>query len=441
MDAAKEKYNISAERQFLGWMIVNEQFIDIIEDLFFNRKHRELYKALRSQYYSSGNISGYTLEEHALTVAECVETPFPIEYSTLLEAIERDYRYRKYLAILTSKAREAEYGERDIDELISETREELSRVAAEGEKEEYDHQKSVYEWVTGVDEARTAKEEDGSLKRFSGYECGINNLDLALNGFQPGLSYVIGGLKKTGKSRMAMFLASRFLQQGLGGIAFSMEMKINKIHNCIVAERTEVNTAIFKTPKVSPAQMIKISSEAISRYMMQSFYISVRSGINPNYVRSIIQKRKIKNRVDFVIVDYIQRMRVRAESRAKEVERCALDLADIARDENVVMIILSQLSNEAEKMSFGSNKDKDTGKSKQKPMAPIYAFFKESGAIIESCDVTIALIDPNRGEPFDPASTSKDIEAIILQRDGLSDIRVNLNAQLQYSRFSEREAF
>ena len=127
--------------------------------------------------------------------------------------------------------------------------------------------------------------------------------------------------------------------------------------------------------------------------------------------------------MDFVIVDYIQRMHVAgAESRTKEVERCANELADIARDEQVVMVIISQLSAEAEKITFVQS-----SASRGKAHAPIYAFFKESGAIIEACDAAVALVDPARGTPFDTEADSKELEAIILQREGATDVFIKVN--------------
>jgi replicative DNA helicase len=137
----------------------------------------------------------------------------------------------------------------------------------------------------------------------------------------------------------------------------------------------------------------------------------------------MIEKVRTIHPVDFVVVDYIQRMRIHGmEKRVNEVERCAIDLADIGRDQNVIMIVLSQLAGAAENKNATDK-------------APIYSFFKESQAIIESADVVIALDNPERGEAKTGKETSTKLKAVILQRDGASDVEIDLSAELQYSRF------
>jgi hypothetical protein len=90
-----------------------------------------------------------------------------------------------------------------------------------------------------------------------------------------------------------------------------------------------------------------------------------------------------------------------------------------------MMIILSQISGEYEKMP---------GKS-----IPIYAFFKESQAIVEAADVVIALADPNRGKENDETQDFKSLKGIIIQRDGRGDVFCDLQARLQYAQFDETD--
>lgn len=279
----------------------------------------------------------------------------------------------------------------------------------------YDHKKSVEETVT---EIGAAKDRAGALK---GIKSMMPDIDRKINGWQHGLFYVIGGLKKTGKSRFVLSLASHWLKQGLGGIMFSLEMGTQKIHQCVFANRARVNTAVMGTGSITEQEYRKIVDE-VNMYLNEHFYISKKSGISPDEMKIIIANVKTLWPVDFIIVDYIQRMKAKAESRTKEVERCALDLADIARDENVIMIALSQLSGEAEK---------HTGE------RAVYQYLKESQAILESADCGIMLYDKNRGilDNYKPDLNSKEIVAQIIQRDGESDISFILNAQLQYSFF------
>jgi replicative DNA helicase len=215
------------------------------------------------------------------------------------------------------------------------------------------------------------------------------------------------------------------LADGLSGLVFSMEMNEKKIHDCVFGTRLKINTAKMGTNRLSQSEYQQIINEC-NNYAYQNLFISRKSGINPAFVQNMIRMRKRSGRLDFVVIDYIQRMTASGESKTKEMEKCATKLADITRDENVIMIILSQLSGEAEKRNSG---------------APIYSYIKESQAIVEAADVIIILEDPNRGKEPDGLDIPefKNLNAVVLQRDGASDIWIKLRARLQYSKFNCEE--
>jgi replicative DNA helicase len=316
---------------------------------------------------------------------------------------------------------ELEADPRLSDIVLGRAQKQINDLATFQTGDEYDHQKSVFEYMKSVEQ----KYLDPKKDKIAGFRIGIPRIDNTINGFQRGLSYIVGGLKKTGKSRFAVNVAAKLLEQSLGGVIFSMEMPVNKIHACFIANAAKIDTSNLHSGNMTPEQIGMFTHHA-NRYLGQELYISKQSAISPDVVRARIRAQRVKHAVDFVVVDYIQRMRIYGmESRTKEVERCALDLADIGRDENVIMIILSQISGEYEKMP-GRN-------------IPIYAFFKESQAIVESADVVIALYDPNRGKEQEGIEDFKNLKSVIIQRDGKGDIFCDLQARLQYAQFEETD--
>ena len=281
------------------------------------------------------------------------------------------------------------------------------------EVEDYSHKKSVEKYLNYLEKGMIGN----ALK---GVNSHLGDLDKVINGWQRGLTYVVGGLKKTGKSRFALDISSCLLSQGLCGIIFSMEMSENKIHDCIFANRLKINTAKFGTSSLTQDDYRSVIEEC-PKYMQERLFISRKSRIEPEYIKEFIRHVKRKYPVDFVIVDYIQRMKGRGESRTKEIEYCMTSIADISRDENVIMIALSQLNKDAEKKGGES---------------PIYSHYKESQAIIEAADTIITLDDPNRGKEGMGNENYKELDAIVLQRDGVSDVWIKLHAELQYSKFN-----
>jgi replicative DNA helicase len=190
------------------------------------------------------------------------------------------------------------------------------------------------------------------------------------------------------------------------------------IHTNLISNRQKVNTANVGTGRLSHEEYEKIVREAMA-YREQNLIIDRRSAIDSLTVKNQIIKYKRTKPLNFVVIDYLQRMKGDGISRAQQIESCITQLADMGRDENIIMIALSQLSGSAE----------------HKSDSPIYSFFKESQAIVEACDVALVLFDENRGS--EKSANGHEIKCTILQRDGISDYTVPLFAELQYSKFSD----
>ncbi len=412
--------NKQAELQALSWIATHREFVDIPVDYFWGEELK-VYKLLRAQYFSAGQLEPSVIDEamlHVLSAAEDYGTPYNVQ--PIIDALAKSYRLREFNNLLLKSQSELEANQDIADTIMLNMQKEITRVITSQAVDEYNHQESVHNFMKSVEEKVTSPKVD----KIAGVRIGIPKIDNTINGFQHGLTYIVGGLKKTGKSRFAINAVSKFLEQGLGGIVFSMEMPIDKIHACVVANRARIDTTNINNGNLSPEAMQKFSMTA-GKYLNENLYISKQSAISPDIVRSRVRAQRVKSKVDFVVVDYIQRMRISGmESRTKEVERCALDLADIGRDEDLIMIILSQISGEYDKM-------------RDKAGLAIYAFFKESQAIVESADAVIALDDPNRGQENDETLDYKNLKSIILQRDGKSDIFCALQARLQYAQFEE----
>jgi replicative DNA helicase len=407
------------ELQLIGCICYTGSFYEVPPEYLSNAQARAVYDRLLGQYRKAGKIESSILSEaHGEILALCDGVAFPRHAEPIAQALGEAYRANRAWLAAQKFIKSLPSG--DSEALIADLHREISAQATQGrEIAEYNHGKSFAKFLAYVEDGKN------SLRAMRGITSHLPELDAIINGWQRGLSYVIGGLKKTGKSRFAINLASTLLSRGHGGIFFSLEMKPEQIHGCIISSRAAINTEKYGTSRIEQNDLYKMATAGVE-YAQEKLYIDDSSGISPEYVRAMIRKIKITQPVEWVVVDYIQRMKVKsAEGRTKEVEHCASELANIGRDENVIMIELSQLSGEAEKMI--------TNKTGQ---APVYAYVKESQTIIEACDCAIMLIDPNRGKEYDQQRIDKPLRACILQRHGVSDVFIDISAELCYSRFS-----
>lgn len=404
------------QRQIIAWMLCNGTYMDIPEQYFRSDEIREIYQALKRQFYDFGKIEISTLPDTLLNkisgIIDYESIEFPSNPEVTVLALEREYRRYAAWESAQNLIKKLENDEYNHDEEILSHAENIYGVMRDTRTSEYQHDKSVKAFIGTIDERR---KNPGQLK---GIGSGIYQLDYLIRGWQHGKMYAIGGLKKTGKSRFAINLISEWLFRGYHGIMFTMEMTENDIHTCIIGNRLSINTAAIGTSDLTDGDYEKIEHQA-AEYEKTGLIINRKSSIKITDVKNAILKTKNKTGCDFVVIDYIQRMSGEGERRVHQIENCITRLADIARDENVIMIVLSQLAGSAE----------------HKNDSPIYAFFKESQAIIEACDCALVLFDENRGKQKDNTA-GYEIKCTILQRDGISDYTIPLWAQLQYSRFT-----
>jgi len=308
----------------------------------------------------------------------------------------------------------------DVSESIRDLQSKLSDTLIAGSAERYNHSKSCTIALEQIQDRAMGK------KDVIGYRCSLSDVDKLLGGFQKGKAYYIGALKKTGKTRFVTYLASQFLEQGAKIVFNSVEMgpvDLNLLRYSYYAGVDAPNIT-----DGAPKRTLEKIATANSRIISMPWFICRHYTVEE--LRAELAHQKVNGGCDVVFVDFIQQMRSSAHrgDRVREVESIARGLADIARDEDVAMIALTQLSGEAEKI--GNDK------------VPSMAFAKESQAIGECCDWFITLHNYNRGEsPFDATGNTKKLDfGIRLEgRYNASGSIARVTADLATCRFSDRD--
>jgi replicative DNA helicase len=412
------------EKYVLGCMIQWQEILigaidDVHEGLFIDANNILLLRSIKDIFDKKVMVSVSTIGASypglSLIAMECVEQAVSKQgFASHFDFLETAYINRTLRAALAESIAMIDNNECDVLQVQTK----INDIALLSVKDvEYSHGHSV------MDFWKTVQDRGLNKDKIRGMRTPWKVMNDIINNLQKGRTYIIGGLKKTGKTRFAIHLTSGLLQDGHSGLWFSMEMQPFAIHACILASRTDTDTNNLHSGQLIQRNMNDLVEKS-GAYMNEPLYISNKSSISPAYVSTVIKSQKHKGSVDFVVIDYVQRMRGRGNGkngRVDELENIMADLSDIARDENIALIILSQLSGEAEKK---------TGN-------PVYSYFKGSQAILECADTAIVLTDANRGTPVGALQEYKEIDAMIIQRDGASDVEINFDAYLQYSKFVE----
>jgi replicative DNA helicase len=270
--------------------------------------------------------------------------------------------------------------------------------------------------------------ENGILnkKEIIGYRLGLKLFDETINGIEKGKFYVLGALKKTGKSRFMIYAAIRMAEQGAGILINSCEMNPDQLNACALAYFSGVgghkigrSLAQYENEKVC---------EAYSPLFNLNWSIYREYSVADLQTR-ILAERQDKN-IDVVFVDFIQRMHHQkyGNDRVREVEAISQELADLARNLDVAVIALSQLSGIAEKLPADE--------------IPNMSHFKESQAITENADAIIVLHNPLRnveawGVIENQIYKPPVLQVRIEQRYGISGGKFAVTADLRTCRFSD----
>lgn len=210
-----------------------------------------------------------------------------------------------------------------------------------------------------------------SDRKIEGYSWGITDLDNWTSGIVIPRVYVLGGLKKSGKTRFLIQTLKFLHSQGVPTVFLSLEMPAYEVTKLLYSSMTGFNDLKFragsylKQEERQEFERLNINEEILG--------LECRSGLNLEQILSRI-RRYSKMGFKVICIDYIQRINHDRNKQAQELENISIKLADSARQHQVSLILLSQLN------AMGERE------------APNMGHLKGSGGIGESAD-TILLLD------------------------------------------------
>lgn len=367
---------------------------DILSD-YFTGSRELFYRSIERQWVEFKTIDPVILKKEYLENFEAALKEKGSSSSAVLDQLKRLWKKRN-LAKTILKAGEKE----DVDEILAQIQTETARISLKEGRGEYNHNESILRLLDLLERKQT------SNNKISGYSTGLTELDKFLSGIEKGKVYCFGALKKSGKSRFAVYLSIKMREAGAGVLWDSLEMNEMQLNSLAMAYYSQVDSRNFGRTLSTP----DYSNLLMSVGSLSELDWTIVSDKTVNNLRARIIELKNKRPIDVVIVDFIQRMVCSSkESRTKEVESIVIELADLSRELDVAVIELSQLSGLAERLN-----DDDM---------PNMSHMKESQAIAENADAIITLHNYDRREnPFneDGSYRLQEIYCLIEQRYDVS---------------------
>jgi len=228
--------------------------------------------------------------------------------------------------------------------------------------------------AAAIDRAAHAWQRDGTL---SGLPTGLKDLDAQMGGLQASDLIIVAGRPGMGKTALATNIATNIASAGHLVGFFSLEMSAEQLATRIIAERTGISSSAIRRGAVSEAEFDRLQNAA-TRMQALPLHVDQTGGLNVAQLAARARRLKRRHGLDVLIVDYLQLMRgpdgKARDSRVQEVTGITMGLKALAKELNVPVIALSQLSRAVE-----AREDK----------RPQLSDLRESGSIEQDADVVL----------------------------------------------------
>ena len=274
--------------------------------------------------------------------------------------------------------------------------------------------------LNALDKIEAASKNAGSV---TGIPTGFLDLDYKTAGLQPSDLILIAARPSMGKTAFVLNIAQHVAFKVHKSVAiFSLEMSKEQLVNRLFALEAQVDAQSLRTGNLKDSDWEKLI-ESAGIIGKSKLMIDDTPGISISELRSKCRKMKLEHGLDLIIIDYLQLMTARvgsrSESRQQEISEISRALKGIARELNVPVVALSQLSRAVE----------------QRPdHRPMMSDLRESGAIEQDADVVMFIY---RDDYYNKDTELKNVAEIIIgkQRNGAIGT-VNLTWLPQYTKFA-----
>ncbi len=439
MELAKiPPHDIDAEQAVLGSMLTDKDAVNaaietLKEDAFYRDDNRVIYQAIVNLYSKSEPIDIITLKDELESMDKFEQVGGNEYLASLPDKVPTTANVQKYIKIVEEKSilRSLIKTANEIIELGYSPTEDVEDIMDGAEKKIFDimqskNQKGYSPIKDVLVESFTKLEELYNRKQhITGVPTGFAELDYKTAGLHGSELILVAARPAMGKTAFALNIATNAALRGNAPVAiFSLEMSKDQLVNRILCSEAMVDSNKVRTGKLEEDDWVKLAG-AIGPLSESEIYIDDTPGISVMEIRTKCRKLKMEKNIGLVVIDYLQLVQgsnKRSGSREQEISEISRSLKILAKEINVPVIALSQLSRAVE----------------QRPdHRPMLSDLRESGAIEQDADIVMFLY---RDDYYNKESEKKDIaEVIIAKQRGGSTGTVELLWMGNYTKFVNLE--
>jgi replicative DNA helicase len=428
-------FSLEAEQSVIGAMLMDRDAIMEASELltkedFYYAQYGLVFEAIVELFNEGKPADLVTLQER-LREKNAPPEISSLEYAgELLAGVPTSANIRYYAEIVQEKsmlralirtneslAEECYQGKKPLDEILEDTERSIFSLLQDRNTGDYVPIKQVV--LNSLNNIEKASMTQGTV---TGIATGFIDLDYKLSGLQPSDLVLVAARPSMGKTAFVLNIAHHVtVTDHLAAAIFSLEMSKEQLVNRMLALEGKIDAQLLRNGNLSDSDWEKLI-ESASIIGKSKLIIDDTPGISMSELRSKCRKYKLEHDIQLVIIDYLQLMVGSGESRQQEISNISRSLKALARELNVPVVALSQLSRAVEKRD---NK------------RPILSDLRESGAIEQDADVVMFIY---RDDYYNKDSEKKGIAEINIAKQRNGPIgTVDLVWMPEYTRFGNLE--
>ena len=433
--------DIDAEKAVLAAMllgqdteVVEEALMKLSAKEFYRPAHRKIFEAMEELYNKNAPIDQLSLADRLKTRGDLDAVggkPYIVELGNNTYALA-NWAHHADIVKRAAMLRDLIGASVRITALGYDAPDDLDEVVETSEKLLFDvtnkrvatNFKSMESLV--VETFNELQELANTKSRYNGVRTGFKDLDDLFGGLRGGDLVILAARPSVGKTALALNIASRAAQLGTSVAFFSLEMSATQLVQRVLSTETRINSKKMQTGQMSAQDWVTLVNASDTLSKLQLWVDDTPSAsILEVRAKARRQLRGVEPQKGLIIVDYLQLMQpqnTRTESRQVEIAEISRGLKILAKEMDMPIIALSQLSRAVESRQ---------GK------RPILSDLRESGAIEQDADIVMFLdrsLSENEAEQEDrPALNTADV-IVAKHRNGPTGV-VSLAFQSEFTRF------
>lgn len=431
-------HNLEAEKSVIGSMFMDREAALTVSEMltaddFYQKQYGIIFESMVELYNENKPIDLVTLQD------KLNEKDLPPEYSGVefirelviavptsanvkhyAQIVKEKAVLRKLIKITESIANECYLSKDSLETILEQTEKQIFNIVHIRGTSDYVDIKDVV--LQSLESIEVVAKNKGSV---TGVSTGFIDLDYKTSGMQPSDFILIAARPSMGKTAFVLNLAEHMaVKQKVTTAIFSLEMSKDQLVKRMLAMNSRVDSQLIRTGNLKDDDWVKLI-EGAREIGESKLILDDTPSISIAELRSKCRKYKLEHNLGIIMIDYLQLMSgggKKSESRQQEISDISRSLKALARELNVPVIALSQLSRAVE----------------QRPdKRPMLSDLRESGAIEQDADVVMFVY---RDDYYNKDSEDKGVAEIIIgkQRNGPTGT-IKLKWQAELTRFANLE--